>query len=76
MIFAANAEANNVMSQTAFAVFPGEFPDRSSLEAWVKSWMADMNTAGFGCFTRGEVPHDVAKLVPKTLLPVPTDVAL
>ena len=76
MIFTASAEANNVMPHAVFAVFPGEFPTRSALEAWIKSWIADMNTAGFGCFTRGELPHDVAKLVPKTLLPVPTDVAL
>ena len=33
MIFGANAEANNVMSLTAFAEFPGEFPVRSALEA-------------------------------------------
>ena len=55
MIFTASAEANNVMPHAVFAVFPGEFPTRSVLEVWIKSWMADMNTAGFGCFTRGEV---------------------
>ena len=33
-----------------------------------------MNQAGFGAFTRGELPYDVAKLVARPLLPVPTEV--
>lgn len=35
-----------------------------------------MNVTGFGAFARGELPYEVAKLIPRELLAVPTDPAL
>ena len=72
---ATSAEAKNVAANS-FPEFPGEYPTRVQLDAWIKVWIEDMNVAGFGAFARGELPYEVAKLIPRDLLAVPTDAAL
>ena len=53
---------------------PGENPTEVQLEEWIEAWDEDMNQADFGAFTRDELPYDVAKLVARPLLAIPTDV--
>ena len=72
---ATSAEAKNVAANS-FPEFPGEYPTRVQLDAWIKVWIEDMNVTGFGAFARGELPYEVAKLIPRDLLAVPTDAAL
>ena len=67
---ATSAEAKNVTANS-FPEFPGEYPTRVQLDAWIKVWIT-----GFGAFARGELPYEVAKLIPRELLAVPTDPAL
>ena len=72
---ATSAEAKNVAANS-FPEFPGEYPTRVQLDAWIKVWIEDMNVTGFGAFARGELPYEVAKLIPRDLLAVPSDAAL
>ena len=69
--FAAVSAAPNNVTANGFPEFPGENPTKVQLEEWIEAWDEDMNQAGFGAFTRGELPYDVAKLVARPLLPVP-----
>ena len=58
----------------SFPDFPGEHPTKAQLEPWIDTWTEDLNTSGYGAFTRGEVPFEVLKLkVMRPLLNVPAD---
>ena len=46
----------------SFPDFPGEHPTKAQLEPWIDTWTEDLNTSGYGAFTRGEVPFEVLKL--------------
>ena len=57
-----------------FPEFPAEHPTKAQLDPWIDSWTEDLNTSGFGAFTRGEVPFEVSRLkVVRPLLVVPAD---
>ena len=71
--FAAISAAANNVTANSFTEFPGENPTKVQLEEWIEAWDEDMNQAGFGAFTRDELPYDVAKLVARPLLPLPTE---
>ena len=78
-IFALGEESADKLSSLAvggFPVFPGEHPTKAQLEPWLDAWTEDLNTSGFGAFTRGEVPVECLKLkVTRALLTVPSDAA-
>ena len=78
-IFALGEESADKLSSLAmggFPVFPGEHPTKAQLEPWLDAWTEDLNTSGFGAFTRGEIPVECLKLkVTRALLAVPSDAA-
>ena len=62
------------LSVGSFPDFPAEHPTKAQLDPWIDSWTEDLNTSGFGAFTRNEVPFEVARLkVLRPLLVVPAD---
>ena len=72
-IFAAAPEDVGFANAIGFPEFPSEEPDKPILRVWVDVATETSNTLGFGCFMRGELPFEVAKLVPRPLLNVPAD---
>jgi hypothetical protein len=56
---------------TSFPDFPGEKPSKSALIRWCETWTDDLNGAGYATLLRGEIPFEVQKLTPRTLIPVP-----
>ena len=64
------------VASSGFPDFPGEHPSRAAMERWVTTWTEDMGTAGFGAFTRGEIPFEVEEFnVVRNLITVPSDPA-
>ena len=75
-IFAVGGDELTEKSGSAFPEFPGEHPSKAQLEPWLDAWTEDLNTSGYGAFTRNEVPHECAKLlILRGLLAVPADPA-
>ena len=79
-IFVIDEGSNNNFSgnggKASFPDYPGENPTKSVIIAWCDTWQDDLTGIGCSAPLRGELPHEIKKLVDRRLLPVPADAAL
>ena len=50
---------------------PGERPTKVAHKKWVTSWRAQLGQIGYSAVLRGDTPHDVKKLMDRSLIPDP-----
>ena len=73
-VFAATpADAALLSEASVYPEYPSEAPGKQALRVWIETFGERATNGGFGCFIRGEMPYDLAKLQERPLLPVPAD---